>query len=54
MNMPVVNIDNSARVLELLEDLLPSKEIGSLVAGQILPGSGETVIWWIPQPARSS
>nr|WP_244610321.1 aldehyde dehydrogenase family protein [Microvirga pakistanensis] len=43
MNMPLVSVDSSARVLELLQDLLPSKEIGSLVAGQILPGNGEAV-----------
>src|SRR3712207_2213674 len=43
MNMPLSNVDGSARVLELLQALLPSKEFGSLVAGQILPGNGEIV-----------
>jgi acyl-CoA reductase-like NAD-dependent aldehyde dehydrogenase len=43
MNVPRIDVDGSARVLELLQDLLPSKDIGSLVAGQILPGSGESV-----------
>jgi acyl-CoA reductase-like NAD-dependent aldehyde dehydrogenase len=43
MNKPFANNDSNARVLELLDGLLPSKEIGSLVAGQILPGTGDTV-----------
>ena len=43
MNIPRINVDDSARVLELLRDILPSKDIGSLVAGEILPGSGESV-----------
>lgn len=43
MNIPRINVDGSARVLELLRDILPSKDIGSLVAGEILPGSGESV-----------
>lgn len=43
MNIPRINVDGSARVLELLRDILPSKDIGSLVAGEVLPGSGESV-----------
>jgi acyl-CoA reductase-like NAD-dependent aldehyde dehydrogenase len=43
MNAPRIDIDGSARVQELLQALLPSKDIGSLVGGRVLPGTGETV-----------
>ena len=43
MNAPRIDIDGSARVQELLQSLLPSKDIGSFVGGRVLPGTGETV-----------
>ena len=52
MNIPRINVDGSARVLELLRDILPSKDIGSLVAGRSFPGVENPSSWWILQPAR--
>ena len=43
MNAPRIEMDGSARVQELIQALLPAKDVGSLAGGRILPGSGETV-----------
>ena len=43
MNASRIDVDGRAPVQELLHALLPSKDVGSLVGGRILPGSGETV-----------
>ena len=37
-------IDTAARVHELLARLLPGGRVGSLVAGEILPGTGAALL----------
>jgi acyl-CoA reductase-like NAD-dependent aldehyde dehydrogenase len=36
-----IDVDQSARIAELLSGFLPSREIGSWVNGELLPGAGE-------------